>query len=209
MVPSVNGSISYAGSQLATITVLAGYQQNVTARTRLSFSRTTLNTYALKWDTTYAPIQSLIFNGSTVSENLNIGTSQMELIVTFPVLAAQLAAKQDTLASVSQANCTPTTHLAQTYTLSWAATSGWVNSGKLATVTVASGTGYDHYIIIYYSSAGTVITAQCCEWANQVGGDDCFQEDESSSEESLSEEDEDTFNARNNTRRGSSSSCLL
>merc|ERR1711966_615518 len=94
---------------------LATKQDSLIAGTGLTFSGNTLNTYQLKWDTTNTPAtipDCLIFNDFSVSQNLNLGTNQYELIVTSPVSTSALNSKQDLISDFTQTTPTPTIILA-------------------------------------------------------------------------------------------------
>ena len=164
MIPSANGSITYAGSQLASISDLAGYQQSITAGTGISLVGSTLSTYALKWDTSNSPTvmpQCLIFNDFGISQNLNIGTSQYEFIVTAPVSAAALAAKQDALVGVTQSG-TSQILLAPTHMPTMSGSGGWVDQGTYATVGLLSTVnGWNHYASLATYTVGQTYTLSC------------------------------------------------
>jgi len=164
MVPSANGSITYAGSQLASISDLAGYQQSITAGTGISLVGSTLSTYALKWDTSNSPAvmpQCLIFNDFSISQNLNINSSQYEFIVTAPVSAADLALKQDALVGVTQSG-TSQVLLAPTHmpTISGSGGNGWVDQGgthaTIGLLSTVNGWNWYHALATY--SVGQVYT---------------------------------------------------
>merc|ERR1711966_432513 len=103
--PSITGSLVYGTSALATVNDRTNYQQNLTAGTGIEITGTTIKSYDLKWNTNTtptAPIQCLMFNDFNISENLNLTSNQIELIVTSPVSANDMNLKQDALAGVTQ-----------------------------------------------------------------------------------------------------------
>ena len=127
----------------------------------MSLSGTTLSTYSLKYDGYYptAVIDCLAFNGFTVTENLNLATSEVELIVTAPVTAAQLAAKQDALAGVSQSGAVQTL-LAPTHMPTISGSGGWTDQGTYASVGLLT-TGWNHYHALTTYAVGQTYTLSC------------------------------------------------
>merc|ERR1711966_560601 len=109
--PSITGSLVYGTSALATINDLTNYQQNLTAGTGIEITGTTIKSYDLKWNTNTtptAPIRCIVFNDFGISENLNLTSGQVELIVTSPVSANALNSKQDVIQDFSQTTPTVT-----------------------------------------------------------------------------------------------------
>ena len=75
MIPSINGSITYDGTQLVDgnflTTQLASKQNNLTAGPGISITAGTIKSYDLKWNTSSSPsqpIDAVFCNGFTTAE---------------------------------------------------------------------------------------------------------------------------------------------
>ena len=123
-------------------TILAGYTDTAGLNTLLVAKQdtisvsgqgvfktgSTLSGYDLRWDVSNvpsSPIQCLHYKGFSTYQNINLATSQVELIVESPVTAAQLALKQNTLQYYSEG--TENTNIGQ-YQYGPTNTPAWTNA---------------------------------------------------------------------------------
>ncbi len=128
LVPSITGTLTYNGSTLVDLTYLssnystttsmnaslASKQNNLTASTGIFLNGSTINSYTLRWNSTNTPsaptaIEELHWDNYTVTENINLTTGKVELVLGHPLdMATQtwsnqsLATKQSTLANYSE-----------------------------------------------------------------------------------------------------------
>jgi len=84
---SSSGQLLYDGGALATETQLQTKQNTLTNGDGIFLSGNTISSFSLRWDTNnvpQAPIQCLHFKNQTITQNLNLNTSQAELVIEPP-----------------------------------------------------------------------------------------------------------------------------
>ncbi len=177
LVPSLNGSLVYNSSQLVDLNDLGSYtttsamntllnakQDVLTSGAGIFLSASTINSYTLRWNGSSTPtvptaIQELHWDDYTVSENVNLSTGKIELLIGHPTdMASQTWANgqfQPLLTGVSQSSVylLSPTHMPSRYGVAT-----WTNNGTDATISLGVGGGQDHFHSPYAVLTGDVIT---------------------------------------------------
>lgn len=160
LLAGVTGSLGWNGSTLVDVneltTQLATYQPLLTAGAGAFLSANTISSYTLRWNATNIPttptsIQELHFSDYSVSQNINLTSGKVELLIGHPIgmaktsqLTTDLATKQDAITGLSQGAASNNIVFGPAHFGSVTFAHNWTNA-TTHSVLVSHGPGYDVY----------------------------------------------------------------